>query len=88
MLVNKVDLDLQNLVTPFNETILSLKCVSMELIMYVTGESNFSTADNLQAIQEESIEGKEYQNDVNYAKLEGIAKDFPTLDCCLFLRIK
>ena len=59
-----------------------------ELIRAVTGESEFSTANNLQVVKEENIEGKKACDGVNDSKQEVNVKYLPTLDCCLFLCAK
>ena len=58
MTVKKFGLGLQNPVTSSDVKLRSLQCASTELIMAVMGERIFQTADHLQAVKEESSDGK------------------------------
>ena len=88
MPVNKSVPGLQNLVTSANEKFRSSQRARTELIRAVTGESEFSTANNLEADKEERHEGNPPRDDVNDANLEEIIKDISPLDLCLFIRTK
>ena len=43
------------------------------------GASEFSTADHLQVVKEESRDGKKTWDGINEAKLKGIFNNLPTL---------
>ena len=58
IMFKKSGLGLQNPVTSADEKYLSLRHASTELIRYVTGKSEFSTADHSLALREEGRDGK------------------------------
>ena len=72
--------------TPVDERFLGSQHESTGLIRDVKGESEFSTVDHLQAVNEERGDNRKNRDDRNGAKLEGIVKNLEIIGRCLFLR--
>ena len=58
------------------------------MIRAVKGEIEFLTTNHLQAVKEESSEGRKSRDDINGVKLEGIFNELDILNRRLFLRTK
>ena len=74
--------------TSTDERFLSSQCESTELIRAVKGESEFPTADNLQAVKEERSDGRKTWDNIKEAKLEEFVKTLDAFDRHLFFRTK
>ena len=71
----KYRLGLHNPVTSSKEKYNSFLCASGEMIGSVKSKMGFSTANHIQAVKEESPDGKKDQDVANDAKLQGIVSD-------------
>ena len=87
MPVNKSGLGIQNLVNSVDTKYPSSQCTSTELIWAITEEGEFSTADCLLALREESCD-KKIRDDANDDKLKGLVEDLGEYDLCLILHAK
>ena len=88
MKLRKYVLGLQAPVTKYNEKHLSLLRTIRKLIEYITGETSFSTANNVLDLREEIRYRQKIRDDINEAKLKLLVKELEALERRLIICTK